>query len=152
MRKRIVFKTLKTLILVLPLMAALAGCGSKNTVSEPAATPEPAAEAEVQSSAETEPVTPRADGERFEDTILIEGMEEPVKYEHLINSKIGIEMDYDYEQFVRTSEGDREVFTSVYDDAENAENYLEVTYSADDAETVAAAGFPMTFHMSKAWF
>ena len=35
----------------------------------------------------------RADGERFEDVIMIEGMEEPVHYEHFINAGIGVEIE-----------------------------------------------------------
>lgn len=81
----------------------------------------------------------REDGERFEDVIMIEGMEEPVHYEHFINAGIGVEMDYDYESFVRQSSPDLERFISVYDDAQNPENYLDITYSPDDAETAADA-------------
>ncbi|MBR0162932.1 MAG: hypothetical protein IJQ02_16885 [Oscillospiraceae bacterium] len=48
-------------------------------------------------------------------------------------------MDYDYENFVRHSEPDRECFVSCWDDPSNPENYLEVRYSPLDAETVASA-------------
>ena len=65
-------------------------------------------------------------------------MEEPVQYEHIRNDALGFEMDYDYEKFARRSEADRECFISVWDDPENPENYLELTYSPVDAETVAA--------------
>ena len=81
----------------------------------------------------------RQDGERFETVIQIEGMEETVQYEHLRNSAVGIEMDYDYERFHRQSDPDRERFVSVWDAPDAAENYLEVTYCADDAETAAKA-------------
>ncbi|MBR3293485.1 MAG: hypothetical protein IKI69_03565 [Oscillospiraceae bacterium] len=81
----------------------------------------------------------RQDGERFETVIVLEGMEETVRYEHIKNMTIGFEMDYDYEKFVRRQEADREVFVSVYDESENPENYLELSYSAQDAETTAAA-------------
>ena len=81
----------------------------------------------------------RQDGERFEAVILLEGMEETVHYEHVRNLTLGFEMDYDYESFVRQSESDRERFVSVWDDAANPENYLEVTRSSEDAEAVAAA-------------
>ncbi len=89
-------------------------------------------------------VTPRAeperrDGERFEAVIILEGMEETVQYEHVRNDALGFEMDYDYELFTRRSEADRECFVSVWDDADNPENYLEVTRSSQDAETVAAS-------------
>jgi len=83
--------------------------------------------------------TGRQDGERFEAVIVIEGMEETVRYEHIRNEAAGLEMDYDYESFARRSEAGRECFISIWDDPENPENYLEVTYSAEDADTAAAA-------------
>ncbi len=83
--------------------------------------------------------TGRQDGERFEAVIVLEGMEETVPYEHIRNEALGFEMDYDYEKFVRKSEPDRERFISVWDDAEKPENYLELTYHAEDADTVAAS-------------
>ena len=91
------------------------------------------------SEAETEKESGRKDGERFEDTIILEGMEEPVRYEHVINKELGFEIDYDYESFERRSGSDSELFISIYDDMENPENYLEVTCSTDDADTAAAA-------------
>ena len=81
----------------------------------------------------------RQDGERFEAVILLEGMEETVRYEHVRNDVLGFEMDYDCESFLRRSETDRERFVSVWDDPGAPENYLEVKYSPQDAETVAAA-------------
>ncbi len=81
----------------------------------------------------------RADGERFEAVIIIEGMEEPVQYEHVRSEALGFEMDYDYERFARRSEADRERFVSVWDDSDSPENYLELTFAAQDAETVAAS-------------
>ena len=81
----------------------------------------------------------RQDGERFEAVIILEGMEETVKYEHIRNETLGFEMDYDYESFERHSESDRERIISVWDDPETPENYLEVTYSTEDADTVTAA-------------
>ena len=94
----------------------------------------------------TEPALARQNGERFEDVIILEGMEETVRYEHIRNDAIGIEMDYDYESFVRRSEPDRETFVSAYDDPEAPENYLEVTFSPEDAETTTAS---MTDTLSK---
>ena len=66
-------------------------------------------------------------------------MEETVHYEHIRNESIGFEMDYDYENFQRRSEADRECFISVWDDAANPENYLEVKHLSQDAETAAAS-------------
>lgn len=81
----------------------------------------------------------RQDGERYEAVIIMEGMEETVQYEHVRNDTIGFEMDYEYERFERRSEADRERFISIYDWPEAPENYLELTYSAEDADTVAAS-------------
>ena len=81
----------------------------------------------------------RQDGERFEEVIILEGMEETVHYEHVRNQALGFEMDYDYESLVRSSETDRERFVSIWDNAANPENYLELRYRTEDAETVAAA-------------
>ena len=104
------------------LLTQLCGCGGQNNAAESS---DPAESAATQSG------TGRQDGERFEDVIMIEGMEETVRYEHIINDSIGIEMDYDYESLKRYSESDRERFVSVYDDPEKPEIYLDVTYSAE---------------------
>ena len=112
------------------LTLALSACGGAGGSKE---SPSPAPEG----SPAAEPV--RRDGERFEAVIVLEGMEETVRCEHLRNETIGIEMDYDYESFVRRSEPDRECFVSIYDDPAHPENYLEVTYSTEDADTVAAS-------------
>mgnify|MGYP002624525326 FL=1 len=87
----------------------------------------------------TETAVGHREGESFEAVIMIEGMEETVQYAHIVNDTLGFEMDYDYERFTRIIEADREFFVSVWDDDTDAENYLEVTYSAEDAESVAAS-------------
>ena len=81
----------------------------------------------------------RKDGERFESVIMIEGTEETVRYQHIRNDAIGFEMDYDYESFVRQNDKVCERFISVWDDPADPENYLEISGSAQDAETVAAS-------------
>ena len=43
-----------------------------------------------------------------------------------------------YESFVQHSESDQECFISIYDNSDDPENYLEVTYSPKDADTVSA--------------
>ena len=98
-------------------------------------------ESQTDASTETqmEPQTGRRDGERFEGTIIMEGIEETVKYEHVKNEEIGFELDYDYETFVRTQKSNAEVFRSAYDSAENPEIYLEVKYSSKDADAAAAS-------------
>ena len=137
------------------MTALLAGCGasggtaapaepaSKSEPAETAATtapeaePETAPEVEPEAEPETEPA--RQDGERFEGVVMIEGMEETVRYEHIRNETLGFEMDYDYENFERISTPERERFVSIYDDPENPENYLDLSFEPQDAETVAAA-------------
>ena len=81
--------------------------------------------------------TGRQNGERFGISIIVEGMEESVRYEHAVNETMGIEIDYDYENFERRSETDCERFVSRYDS--DPTNYLEIRRSAEDADTVAAA-------------
>ena len=80
----------------------------------------------------------RQDGERFETSIMLEGMAETVWYEHIVNTALGIEMDYDYDMLERRSTPDCERFVSRYDYSEAPTDYLEVRRSAEDAETVAA--------------
>ena len=125
------------------LTTMLSGCAGSAAVPKPSEAPvvvEPAGPTESAEAAETQPAAPeRQDGERFEDIIILEGMEETVQYEHVRSDGLGFEMDYDYENFVRRSEGDHECFVSNYDDPENPEYYLEVTCNPQDAETVAAA-------------
>ena len=125
------FKRMFALLLgLMMLITAFSACSKSG--EEPAPT-ESAAPAEETARPE------RANGERFEDVIMIEGMEEPVRLEHVINETAGFAMDYDYESFVRRGESDRDLFVWGYDDPENPENYLEVSFSPEDAETVAAA-------------
>jgi predicted small lipoprotein YifL len=85
------------------------------------------------------PEPARQDGERFETTIILEGMEQTVQYEHIVSEALGFEMDYDYENFTRNSYPNLECFISVWDGLGNPENFLEVSHRAEDADTVAAA-------------
>lgn len=148
---------MKKAVLAFMLSAAfilsLTGCGSirgsesDTPADEPTATAEalPPEESEGQ-AAPLEPDEPvesvepaRQDGERFEAVIILEGMEETVRYEHVRNESIGFEMDYDYESTVRQSEAERERFISVYDDPADPENYLELTFSAENADAASAS-------------
>ena len=79
--------------------------------------------------------TGRKDGERFEDVIVREGEEETVRYEHVKNEAIGFELDYEYDSLTRITEEDNDRFVSVYDDAKKPDNYLEVTYSSEKADS-----------------
>ena len=137
-------------ILTASIAAALllSGCGKAGTAQQTAApvmpeaspaaveTPAPAV---TETPAPVQTVPQRQDGERFETTIILEGMEEKVRYEHIRNEALGFEMDYDYESFNRVRDADRERFISIYDTPENPADYLEVYASTDDAETAAAA-------------
>ena len=147
-------KTIIQLTLIATIALSLTGCRNARTdeTNTPAAEPQATASGQVSAedngqaipaghdgAAEAEVVIGRQDGERFEDVIILEGMEETVRYEHVRNNTVGIEMDYDYESFLRSSRSDRERFVSIWDDRGNPENYLEVTYSPKDADTVAAS-------------
>ena len=124
------------------LLMTLCGCGKRDAApvpAEPAANSEAAVPAGTAESSEAEIVMGRQDGERFEAVIILEGMEEKVRYEHVRNDSVGFEMDYDYELFQRHSTPECESFVSCYDNLERPENYLEVRYNLHDAETVAAA-------------
>ena len=137
--KKAVYKIVAALVSALLLMSMLSGCGKKNNpadTAEPASTSAPAGTA---APAEIEVESGRRDGERFEDVIVIEGMEETVQYQHVRNEALGFEIDFDYENLERRSEANRECFVSVYDLPNAPENYLEVTYRAEDADTVAAS-------------
>ena len=156
MIKRKHFLMISVALAVALLLIVLSGCGKRSNApevpelvanNEPISEPEPSAPVQNTETAspaeptelpvvETEPA--RLDGERFEDVIILEGMEETVRYEHIRNNSLGFELDYDYENFVRHSEAEREWFASCWDDPNNPENYLEVRYSPLDAETAAA--------------
>ena len=141
MKKKVISAIIAALALAL-LAAVLSGCGKKNTAAntaEPASADAPAATAEPAGSSEAEIETARQDGERFEETIILEGMEETVHYEHIRNDTVGIEMDYDYESFVRLHESEWERFFSIYDNEQNPENFLELTRSTSNADVIAAS-------------
>ena len=130
-------KTLFAFALSAALVLSMTACGKARTPESKA----PADEPQVTASETSEPAaeTGRQDGERFEEVIVMEGMEETVHYEHIRNDSLGFEMDYDYESFVRYTDANCERFVSTWDDQEHPENYLEVTYRAENAETVADA-------------
>ena len=129
-------KLIALLCMFMLLITAFSGCGNNNEEAKPS---DPVSPTESAEQSEAEAKTGRQDGERFETTIVIEGMEETVKYEHVRNETAGFEMDFDYKSYVRRSESDRECFVSSYDDPKDFQNYLEVAYSAEDADTVTAA-------------
>ena len=138
-------KTITVILLAAALLLSLAGCAAVS----PAASQTPAAEAsapdvaEVQIEAAATPASvtapTRQNGERFEGVIMLEGMEENIQYEHAVNRSAGFEMDFEYESLARYSEVGRERFVSLWDDQNNPQNYLEVTYDSGNAELVASA-------------
>lgn len=137
-------KTVVMIMLIAALALSLTGCGkapaAQNTAPAEAQTPAqettPTAETPA-AKPEAEAFPARADGERFEDVIMIEGMEETVQYEHVKSAAFGFEMDYDYENFVRQSDAKSERFVSVWDDPNAPENYIEVRSDTGNAELVA---------------
>ena len=138
-------KLVAALFLLLALIFLLITLGSRGKSGagsepvEPVTNDEPASQSVTAGSSEAGNLSGRKDGERFEEVIILEGMEETVRYEHVRNDTIGFEMDYDYELFKRHSESDLECFVSCYDNPDNPENYLEVRYSPKDADTIAAS-------------
>ncbi len=88
----------------------------------------------------------RQDGERFEGTVMLEGMEETVGYEHAKNESGGFELDYEYETLIRYSETGCERFIPVYDDQNDPVNCLEVKYVEEDVDTTITK---MTEELSK---
>ena len=133
MNKKVFTAISMVLVLVLLPTAMLSGCGRADTAP---ATPAPTAQA---APAETPQATPgRQDGERFETTVIVEGMEETVSYEHIRNEALGFEMDYDYEILERRPDTDRELFLALGEDPEDPWNYFEIRRTAGDAETVTA--------------
>ena len=154
-------KTVFTFVIIMALSLSLAACETvpSDSTKTPAiesqgteivetpeendeqAAPSQIADHRAEASESPEPATGtgRQDGERFETVIILEGMEETVHYEHIVNVSAGFEMDYDYESFLRQSEEDRELFISAWDDPANLENYLEVRYDTASAELVADA-------------
>ena len=121
--------------------ALLCGCAADSTSEEPAGQSSGnesfrPADADGASAADARPV--RQDGERFETVIMIEGMEETVQYEHARNESAGFELDFDYETLERRRGPVSESFVSRYDNPEDPWNYLELTFSAGDADTVSA--------------
>ena len=153
-------KTIAMLMLASLLMLMLSSCSSAQDTttvsSEPIVTDPVAVEAEpvivpmsdasddqfetgTAPEVESYATTGRQDGERFESTIMMEGIEETIKYEHIKSPAIGIEMDYDYESFTRRSGPASEAFISVYDNADSPENYLELIYSDENANSAAAS-------------
>ena len=122
-RKKPVKSVVAVLMSVCMIVTMLGGCtGDDDSSSHPT---------------EVESAVGRQNGERFEDVIQLEGMDETVKYEHVRNDTVGFELDYEYESLERRGEPDHEQFISRFDDPEKPDNYLEVTFRSEDVDAVA---------------
>ena len=99
-----------------------------------AAAPAESETTEAAAPAEPEAAVSRQDGERFEAIFSFQGMDETLGYEHLINTDLGLEMDYPYDHFVRYSEAECERFVSTWDDQSDPENYMTVERRIGSAE------------------
>ena len=153
--------TMAMIALAALLLIILSGCSSAQDSTTVAAEPEvltavpvseaetevpiavPVIEAEPEGLPDVTNETRRQDGERFEDVIMLEGMQETVKYEHVRNDSLGIELDYDYENFERHNDSGSERFVSRYD----AGTSLDIGYSPESAEKMADS-FAETFSMA----
>lgn len=135
MNKKLCTAISVALTLVLLPTAMLSGCGRTDTAS---ATPAPTAQAAPAETPRPAATPGRQDGERFETTVIVEGMEETVSYEHIRNEALGFEMDYDYEILERRQDADREVFLALGEDPEDPWNYFEIRRTAGDADSVTA--------------
>lgn len=148
-------KAIVTTIATIALMTMLSGCDNQESTAQtiesaPITSSVSASESSVAASSaestgssevaqQTQTESARQDGERFQTTIMLEGMESTVNYEHVVNDAVGIEMDYDYESFVRRSSSSMERFISAYDNADAPMIYLDVTFRPEGAEAVAAS-------------
>ncbi|MBQ6756380.1 MAG: hypothetical protein IJP43_05490 [Oscillospiraceae bacterium] len=138
-------KPISIALVMLMLIASLAGCGKTESTENPSEDVKPSDNTapveniEIVEKTDPDAETGMKDGERFEATILLEGSEEKVGYEHAISKNVGFELDFEYDSLNRVTESDRERFISVFDTAEDAWNYLDVTASAQSADTVADA-------------
>lgn len=142
MKKKAINTTIAALVMVLLLVTMLSACGSKNKeegTDEPDSTTGAVSTTEPVGTSEAQIEIDRQDGDHFEDVIAFPDMEETIRYEHIRNDTIGFEMDYDYERFERRSESGRECFVLRYDNPEDPENYLEVTYNTEDADAVSTS-------------
>ena len=135
MNKKLCTAISVALTLVLLPTAMLSGCGRADTAP---ATPAPTAQAAPAETPRPAATPGRQDGERFETTVIVEGMEETVSYEHIRNEALGFEMDYDYEILERRQDADREVFLALGEDPEDPWNYFEIRRTAGDADSVTA--------------
>ncbi len=82
---------------------------------------------------------PRQEGEKYEGVLTVEGIDETVTYEQIRSEALKFEMGIESGNVRRETATDRERFILGQSDADQPKNYLEVTYSPQDAETAAEA-------------
>ena len=123
-------RTVTAISAALAITALLGGCGRTGSKAE---APAPTA------IATPAPTPGRQDGERFETTVMVEGTEESVGYEHVRSEALGFELDYDYEMLERFSEAERERFLARGEDPEDPWNYFELRTVPGGSEAVTAA-------------
>ena len=141
-RKKLAAPISAALVLALLMTALLSGCGGNSrpaAPAEPVSSPAPVSPAAPDEPAAAEADAGRQDGERFEEVILLEGMEETVQYEHVRNEAVGFALDYEVELLARRTEADRDCFVSIYDLPDDPWNYLELTRTVQDADAAAAS-------------
>lgn len=136
-------KSFLSMLMIAALMLTLCACGGTAPAESetPAAAEIPVQEDDGQIivSEATEEDSGRQDGERFTSTIMLEGMEETVNYEHVKNTALGYELDYEYESLERRGDGESECFLSREDDPQDPWNYLEIRYDTGNANLVTDA-------------
>lgn len=133
--KRIIMIVLAA-VLVVTGVFALCACAEEGQSQTP---PEV-----VTSEGDAEPVEPddaepqaRADGERFEGTVLIEGSEESVMCEHKIGS-FGYEIDFYYEQFEFSTGEGMDCYQWKNDDMnEMPKNIITISHAGNEAASLA---------------
>ena len=138
MKKRVL-----SLLMLAALALTLCACGAAPAGSETQTPAEIPAQAEddgqIIVSETIEEESGRQDGERFQSTIMLEGMEETVNYEHVKNTALGFELDYEYESLERSGDGESERFLPRGDDSQDPWNYLEIRYDTGNAQLVTDA-------------
>ena len=148
MKRKCVNALTLTMAMAVLSMTMMGGCSKEDdnttdetkneTVASETEADNDSSEIAVEDTSAASGTSGREDGERFEETIMIEGMEETVYYEHYVDTTIGFEIDYEYYELGRSASNEDVTFFSMYDDPNDLENYLEITYSPDDADLTAS--------------
>lgn len=95
---------------------------------------EPAGETETKESS-NDAVVKRQVGDRYEEVIVFQGVEEKITFERIANETVGFEMDYDCGNFSRKSDENGDVFALNFDGS----YYMEVTSKNETADAIATS-------------